>query len=934
MILGPTHDMHSGAASSPFYRDAKTMPPPHNPESESRTSSEDSPDLDGTWGERDVGGPVDMLVARADYEEMNRHLTQLSLQRTKSRRSAHGDERPGLRKTVTGASAKRPTTRGTGRRTSNATVGTVGTVDEEKDTEAQGQTDDQAPDFDLDGFLRDGHFEKRTDEGKSAKRIGIVYRNLTVKGIGASKVFAKTLPEAIIGTFGPDLYRLICRFAPALQFGKKPPVKTILHDFTGNLRDGEMMLVLGRPGSGCSTFLKVIANQRDAYASVNGEVSYGGISAEEQKKKFKGEVNYNPEQDSHMPMLTVWQTLRFALMNKTKKHETGSIPIIIESLLKMFGISHTAATLVGNEYVRGVSGGERKRVSIAETLATKSSVVAWDNSSRGLDASTALDYARSLRIMTDISNRTTLVSLYQAGQGIYDLMDKVLVIEDGRMIFQGPAKDAKQYFISLGFLCPERQTVSDFCTSIGDPNERQFQPGKEASTPKTAEELEVAFRKSDIYRKTIADVEGYEEQLRDTNGESTRQFVDAVQEQQSNSKLVSDRSSYTVSFPRQVWACTKREAWLFWGDKTSLYTKLFIIIANGLIVGSLFYGEDFDTSGAFSRGGALFFSILFLGWLQLSELMKAVSGRVVIHRHKEYAFYRPSAVVIARCVLDVPVLAVQAVLFTIILYWMANLTSDAGKFFINLLFVYTSTFCITALYRMFAALSPTIDDAVRFSGIALNLLIIYVGYIIPKQTLLSSVIWFGWIFWINPISYAYEAVLTNEFSGRTMDCAPIQLVPAGPDLASQYQTCALIGSQPGSTTVTGAQYYSASFSYSRSHLWRNFGVVVAFTILYILVTAIASELFSFTMEGGGALIFKKTKKAKQQVKEESKNNNVDEEKVSAGEPGSSRSSDTIQANESGEDKDGIANEIAQSESVFTWENVEYEVPYQVKTLTL
>jgi len=353
-----------------------------------------------------------------------------------------------------------------------------------------------------------------------------------------------------------------------------------------------------------------------------------------------------------------------------------------------------------------------------------------------------------------------------------------------------------------------------------------------------------------------------------------------------------------------------------------------------LIVGSLFYGEDFNTSGAFSRGGALFFSILFLGWLQLSELMKAVSGRVVIQRHREYAFYRPSAVVIARVLLDVPVLAAQAVLFTIILYWMANLAPDAGKFFINLLFVYTSTFCITALYRMFAALSPTIDDAVRFSGIALNLLIIYVGYVIPKQTLLNAVIWFGWIFWINPVSYAYEAVLTNEFYGRTMECAPSQLVPAGPGLDPRYQTCALAGSQPGSTTVTGNEYYSAAFTYSRSNLWRNFGVVVAFTVLYIIVTAVASELFAFTMEGGGALIFKKTKKAKKQVQEESKNNNVDEEKVAASEPVSSRSSDTVQANESGESKDEIANDIAQSKSVFTWENVEYEVPYQGGTRKL
>lgn len=815
----------------------------------------------------------------------------------------------------------RPRTASSARRPSDLTAEST------KESEAGPEADDESEnDFELGEFLRDGRFEKRTPEGDSAKKVGVVWKHLTVKGVGATAVFTKTLPDAVIGTFGPDLYRLITRFVPALHFGKQPPTRDLIHDFSGTVRPGEMMLVLGRPGSGCSTFLKVIANERKTYASVEGEVTYGGISAEEQKKHYNGEVSYNPEDDQHLPALTVWQTLRFALMNKTKKHEEGRIPIMINALLAIFGISHTRFTPVGNEYLRGVSGGERKRVGIAETLATKSTVVCWDNSTRGLDASTALDYARSLRVMTDISDRTSLVTLYQAGEGIYELMDKVLVIEDGRMIYQGPANKARQYFIDLGFHAPDRQTTADFLTSVGDPNERQFQPGKEASTPKTAEELEAAYRKSELWQRVHADVEQYEQNAVHTECAETRQFQETVEEQKSNSHLIPNRSSYTVSFWRQVLACTLREFWLLWGDKTALYTKAFIIGANGLIVGSLFYGESFDTSGAFSRGGALFFSILFLGWLQLSELIKAVSGRVVIERHKEYAFYRPSAVVIARVLLDLPVVAVQSVVFSLILYWISNLSADPGKFFIYLLFVYTSTLCITALYRMFAALSPTIDDAVRFSGIALNLLIIFVGYVIPKQTLTSDVIWFGWLYYINPVSYAYEAVLTNEFSGRSMQCSPDQLIPQGPNVDPRYQACALTGAQPGRTDVTGAEYYQTSFSYSRSNLWRNFGVLIAFTVLYILITAFASEVFSFAQGGGGALIFKRTKHAKKVVQEENKT--VDEETTSAapataGQVSTSTSSGTLE-----KEKDNDMQDLVKSKAVFTFEKVSYEVPYQ------
>ena len=349
-----------------------------------------------------------------------------------------------------------------------------------------------------------------------------------------------------------------------------------------------MMLVLGRPGAGCSTFLRAISNNRESFVEVNGEVTYGSISAEKQKKMYRGEVNYNPEDDLHFATLNVWQTFIFALMTKTRKKAKAEIPIIASALMKMFGISHTQYTLVGDEYVRGISGGERKRVSIAETLASKSTVICWDNSTRGLDASTALDYTKSLRIMTDVSNRTTLVTLYQAGEGIYELMDKVLVIDEGRQIFMGSAKEAKQYFIDLGFECPERQTTADFLTAITDPVERHFRPGFEDRAPKTSEELERAFKNSPHYQKVLEDVSHYERYLKESNFEDAREFETAVQ--QGKSKHVAKKSSYTVSFPRQVWACTKRELWLLLGDSVTLWTKVFIIISNGLIIGSLFYG--------------------------------------------------------------------------------------------------------------------------------------------------------------------------------------------------------------------------------------------------------------------------------------------------------------------------------------------------------
>jgi ATP-binding cassette subfamily G (WHITE) protein 2 (SNQ2) len=305
-VPAPLQNLHNILEGAYLSQDTTAVPSPHHL---ATLDSESARNEDGTWGERDMGSPVRREDAMIEYEELRDELSRLSMQRTHGRASTVNRERGGLVRIITSQRTHPQRTR---------SAITAITSDATDDIEAGDKEAEEGPDFDVGAFLKDGHFEKRTEAGESAKKVGVVYKNLTVKGVGVSVAFVRTVPHAIIGTFGPDLYRLLCRFIPALRFGRHPPTRDLIHDFSGIVRDGEMMLVLGRPGSGCSTFLKGIANDRSSFAAVEGEVTYGGISAEDQRKFYRGEVNYNPEDDQHFPTLTVWQTLRFALMNKTK----------------------------------------------------------------------------------------------------------------------------------------------------------------------------------------------------------------------------------------------------------------------------------------------------------------------------------------------------------------------------------------------------------------------------------------------------------------------------------------------------------------------------------------------------------------------------------------------------------------------------------------
>jgi ATP-binding cassette subfamily G (WHITE) protein 2 (SNQ2) len=323
----------------------------------------DREDRNGTWGERDAGN-FNTRMALEDYEALRNTLSSIS----KTKSHAQAERSDGLMRTISRRSTK-PSIQH--RRSITRTDGSV--ADDEPD-EGETVTAENEDDFELGQFMKEGHFEKRKD-GQSAKKVGVVWRNLTVQGVGSTSTFVRTLPDAILGTFGPDLYKIVSGFIPALKLGRHSQTRSLINDFSGVLKDGQMMLVLGRPGSGCSTFLKAIANNRESYASVEGQVSYGGILADKQKKRFRGEVNYNPEDDTHFANLNVWQTLYFALLNKTKKKDKHEIPVILEALLKIFGISHTKYTPVGDEFIRGVSGGERKRVSIPMERNNKANVL-------------------------------------------------------------------------------------------------------------------------------------------------------------------------------------------------------------------------------------------------------------------------------------------------------------------------------------------------------------------------------------------------------------------------------------------------------------------------------------------------------------------------------------------------------------------------------
>ncbi|EEP75711.1 hypothetical protein UREG_00558 [Uncinocarpus reesii 1704] len=734
------------------------------------------------------------------------------------------------------------------------------------------------------------------EEGIKHTRTGVVFKNLSVSGSGAAMHYQNNVLSPLLAPFRLREY-----------FGRKSQ-KVILRNFNGCLHAGELLIVLGRPGSGCSTLLKSLSGELQGLEkSEDSVIHYNGVPQEIFNKEFRGEATYSAEDEKHFPHLTVGQTLEFAAAARTPSVRPMGIPRkvfaqhVTKVVMTIYGLSHTKNTKVGDDYVRGVSGGERKRVSIAELSLAGSQVVCWDNSTRGLDAATALEFTRALKVGSHVAGMTQLLAIYQASQAIYDLFDKAIVLYEGRQIYFGPAKSAKRYFEDMGWFCPQRQTTGDFLTSVTNPEERRPREGFEGKVPRTAAEFEQYWLRSQQFQDLQTEIEECEIEHPEVDETLAAQ---REAHQQAQAKHVPKKSPYTISIFMQLQLCMVRAYQRIWGDKASTIAVIISQVVMSLIIGSIFYGTPETTDSFFAKGSILFFAILLNGLMSITE----INGlqRPIVAKHVSFAFYHAYVEALAGVVSDIPIKFVIATVFNIILYFLGGLRREPSQFFIFFLFTFITMLTMSAIFRTLAAITKTISQALAFAGVMILAIVIYTGFTIQRSYMHP---WFKWISWINPVSYGFESILVNEVHGRRFDCST--LVP--PYGTGNNFECAVAGAVPGERTVSGDRWVESSYGYSYAHIWRNLGILFGFMLFFYAIYLFATEYNLSSISAAEYLVFRRGHAPKSLIEHQ------DEEK----DTGALQQSSNVSPEDT--PGEGTVNVIPPQKDVFTWRNVVYDI---------
>ncbi|KAM0019487.1 putative ABC transporter, AAA+ ATPase domain, ABC-2 type transporter, ABC-transporter [Helianthus debilis subsp. tardiflorus] len=622
---------------------------------------------------------------------------------------------------------------------------------------------------DHEGFLR--RIRERIDRvGIKTPKIEVRYNNLSVEGdvfIGSRAL--PTLLNSILNTI--EGFLQLIRLVPS---NKK--ILKILQDLSGILKPSRMTLLLGPPGSGRTTFMRTLAGVVQKDLRVTGEVTYCGHKMSEFIPQRTSA--YISQHDVHQGEMTVWETLDFAahclgvgtrydlLVELLRRERIAGITpdpdidafmkattmtgqessLVTDYILKILGLDICANIMVGDEMRRGISGGQKKRVTTGEMLVGPAKVFFMDEISTGLDSSTTYQIVKYMKEMVHIMDATMMIALLQPAPETFELFDDIMLLSEGQMVYQGPRTDVLDFFEEVGFKCPKRKGVADFLqevTSRKDQEQywfRKEEPYRFISVPEFTQLFARSQLGQNLYNNLASPYD------------VTKVHPAALVDQKYG---ISNLELLRANLARE-WLLMKRNAFLY-------IFKTCQITIMSIIAFSVFFRTTMK-SGQLKDGGkymgALFFSLINMMFNGAAELALTVMRLPVFYKQRDSLFYPAWAFAVPIWLLKIPISVVESVIWIAITYYTIGFAPAAYRFYKQLLAYISVHQMALCLFRFLASIGRIQVVASALGTFTLLIVFVLGGFIVAKDDIEP---WMIWGYYISPMMYGQNAIMINEF---------------------------------------------------------------------------------------------------------------------------------------------------------------------------
>lgn len=512
--------------------------------------------------------------------------------------------------------------------------------------------------------------------------------------------------------------------------------KTILKGITGTVVPGEMFAMLGPSGSGKTTLLTALGGRLGG--KLSGNITYNGKPFSNTMKRSIGFVT---QEDVLYPHLTVKETLVFTallrLPNSLSREEKENHA---ESIIQQLGLTKCKDNIIGGSFVRGVSGGERKRVSVGQEMLINPSLLFLDEPTSGLDSTTAQRIVSTLVELAE-GGRTVVMTIHQPSSRIFYMFDKVLLLSDGNSVYFGKGSEAMDYFSTIGHTPSLAMNPADFLLDLA--NGISFN---------CIEENQMAVKESLVL--------AYDRNLKARLKGELKVICNQCRESMFNKK----QQQWNTSWWQQFMVLLRRGAK---EHKHEAFSKLKIgqILVVAVLAGLLWWHSD--TSHLQDQIGLLFF---YTGFWSFFPLFHAIftfpQERAVLTKERSSGMYRLSSYFMARMAGEMPMELVLPTIFLTITYWMGGLRPTASNYFETLSVLLFSVVVSHGLGLAIGALIMNLKSATTFGSVLMLTFLLAGGYYVQHIPILIS-----WVKYISLSHYTYKLLLGSQYSvGEMYPC--------------------------------------------------------------------------------------------------------------------------------------------------------------------
>ncbi|KAG2700044.1 hypothetical protein I3760_07G215100 [Carya illinoinensis] len=560
---------------------------------------------------------------------------------------------------------------------------------------------------------------------------------------------------------------------------RKKPLP-ILHDLSGIIKPRRMTLLLGPPSSGKTTLLLALAGKLGKELKASGRVTYNGHGMEEFVPQRTSA--YISQHDVHIGEMTVRETLAFSarcqgvgpryemLAELSRREKTANIKpdpdldiymkasaldgpeasVETDYIIKILGLEVCADTMVGDEMLRGISGGQKKRVTTGEMLVGPARALFMDEISTGLDSSTTFQIVNSLRQSIHILNGTAVISLLQPAPETYDLFDDIIMLSDGQIVYQGPRENVLEFFECMGFKCPERKGVADFLQEVTSrKDQEQYWANKdEPYNFVSVKEFAEAFQSFHVGRKLGDELA--------TPFDKSRGHPAAL-----------TTKKYGISKKELFKACASREFLLMKRNSFVYIFKMFQLILSSFITMTLFIRTEMRRETTTDGGiymGAMFFAIIIIMFNGFSELAMTIMKLPVFYKQRDLLFYPSWAYSLPKWILRMPITLMEVAIWVLMTYYGIGFDPNIERFFKQFLLLLCINQMASGLFRLIGALGRNMIIANTFGSFALLAVLVMGGFILSREDVQK---WWLWGYWFSPMMYGQNAIAVNEFLGNS-----------------------------------------------------------------------------------------------------------------------------------------------------------------------